>query len=453
MNRRNLLEGMGAIALSAGAASRPNILYLHSHDTGRYIQPHGYDVPTPNLQKLAAGGVLFRRAFDAAPTCSPSRASLLTGCCPHSNGMLGLAHRGFALNDYRRHILHTLRPHGYSAALVGIQHIARDPKVIGYDEIVPTRNTRAAEVAPAAARFLRRPPKQPFFLDVGFFETHRVFHEPGPAEDERFSRPPAPIADTPQTRRDMAAFQASARVLDQGMGEVLSALEAGGLASNTLVICTTDHGIPFPSMKCNLTAHGTGVFLILRGPGGFTGGKVSDALVSHLDLYPTICDLLGIASPDWLQGASMMPLVRGTAREIHQEIFAEVNYHAAYEPMRSARSARWNYIRRFGGRRRPVLPNCDDSPSKDLWLAHGWRDRALPEEELYDTVFDPGETHNLAGSAAHAGALAEMRGRLDRWMRATADPLLRGPVAAPPGAVINDPDGTSPRETPRPAAG
>ncbi|MCB0172753.1 MAG: sulfatase-like hydrolase/transferase, partial [Anaerolineae bacterium] len=110
-----------------------NILYLHSHDTGRYIQPYGHAVPTPHLQQLAEEGVLFRRAFSAAPTCSPSRACLLTGQSAHSNGMLGLAHRGFTLNDYHQHLVHTLRRAGYYSALVGIQHIAADTAAIGYD--------------------------------------------------------------------------------------------------------------------------------------------------------------------------------------------------------------------------------------------------------------------------------------------------------------------------------
>jgi arylsulfatase A-like enzyme len=79
---------------------RPNILYIHSHDTGRYVQPYGHAIPTPNLQRLAEQGVLFRQAYSAAPTCSPSRAGLLTGQCAHSSGMLGLAHRGFSLRDY-----------------------------------------------------------------------------------------------------------------------------------------------------------------------------------------------------------------------------------------------------------------------------------------------------------------------------------------------------------------
>ena len=93
-------------------ARRPNILYIHSHDTGRYVQPYGHAIPTPHIQRLAEEGVLFRKAFCAAPTCSPSRASLLTGQCPHSNGMLGLAHRGFSMTDYKRHVAHTLRAAG-----------------------------------------------------------------------------------------------------------------------------------------------------------------------------------------------------------------------------------------------------------------------------------------------------------------------------------------------------
>lgn len=186
-------------------STRPNILYIHSHDTGRYIQPYGFDVPTPNLQKLAGEGMLFRQAFDAAPTCSPSRAALLTGQCPHNNGMLGLAHRGFSLNDYNQHMLHWLRPQGYRSTLIGMQHIAKDPHIIGYDEIVQTGGVHVAEVAPAAVRFLNNRPQEPFFLDVGFHETHREFAPAGAQEDVRFTQPPAPVPDIAETRRDMGS--------------------------------------------------------------------------------------------------------------------------------------------------------------------------------------------------------------------------------------------------------
>jgi arylsulfatase A-like enzyme len=436
---------------------RSNILYIHSHDTGRFIQPYGHGVATPHLQALAEQGVLFRQAFSAAPTCSPSRAGLLTGQCAHSSGMVGLAHRGFSLNDYNQHIAHTLRQAGYSTALIGLQHVVGPENLdaLGYDRTVPLNSFHVEDVAPAATDFLKGAPRQPFFLSVGFVETHRPFHQPGPAESVPWSLPPAPLPDTSETRTDMAAFKASARILDQGIGAVLEALESSGLAEDTLVVCTTDHGMAFPGMKCTLTDHGTGVMLILRGPGGFEGGRACDALVSHVDLFPTLCDLLEIAPPPWLQGRSMMPLVRGEAEAIRDAVFAEVSYHAAYEPKRAVRTRRWKYIRRFGDRRTPVLPNIDDGPSKNLWLAHGLRGRPVAEEELYDLIFDPNEACNLAGDmggqAARLpdGVLEEMRARLDRWMRETDDPLLHGRVPAPPGARVNDPDGLSPEEPPK----
>jgi len=242
----------------------------------------------------------------------------------------------------------------------------------------------------------------------------------------------------------MGAFKASAWELDQGIGVVLRALDDAGLAERTLVLCTTDHGIAFPRMKGNLTDHGIGVMLILRGPGGFRGGKVCDALVSHIDVFPTLCGLLHIERPRWLQGASLLPLVRGEVEELHEAIFAEVTYHAAYQPQRAVRTQRWKYIRRFDHHLGPVLANCDDSPSKDVLMRHGWTERSRPLEQLYDLVFDPNEACNMANDLSMAVVLEDMRTRLDDWMFKTDDPLLRGPVAAPPGAELNDPAHLSP---------
>jgi arylsulfatase A-like enzyme len=186
----------------------------------------------------------------------------------------------------------------------------------------------------------------------------------------------------------------------------------------------------------------------MRGPGGFSGGKVCDALISHIDIFPTLCDVVGVAHPDWLEGKSFLPVIRGDAKEINDEVFAEVNYHASYEPKRAVRTQRWKYIRRFDGRHHPVLPNCDDGLSKSLWLEYGWKNMALPEESLYDLIFDPSEQHNLAADTAFQTVLDDMRGRLDRWMHRTGDPLLNGPIPAPHGALVNNPDGTSPQEKP-----
>lgn len=429
--------------VTAQIADPPNVVYIHSHDTGRYVQPYGYAVPTPNTQRLAEEGALFRNAFSAAPTCSPSRAALLTGECPHCCGMFGLVNRGFDLELRGHHLVRTLNAAGYTTALAGTQHVARDIATIGYDQVFKSGDQDAGAISSVARDFLTSAPAEPFFLDAGFIDTHRPFPHSGEDDDPRYLRPPAPIPDTAATRRDMAGYIASARRLDAGIGAILAALDETGVAGRTLVICTTDHGPAFPAMKCNLTAHGTGVMLILRGPGGFTGGQVSDALVSQLDLYPTICDLAGIPHPEWLQGASLLPLIHGEQEHIHDAIFAEVSYHAAYEPMRSVRTDRWSYIRRFDGRDRPVLPNCDDGPSKTIWLETGWPDRPVAPEQLFDLAFDPQERANLAADPDHDAVRAEMATRLDQWMRETDDPLLRGPVPAPSGARLNNPDDRS----------
>ena len=256
---------------------RPNVLYLHSHDTGRYVQPYGYPVPTPNIQHMADQGVLFRQAFCAAPVCSGSRAALLTGQCTHATGMLGLAHRGYRLHHPERHIVNVLRDAGYWTGLVGEQHVSADPADLGYDHVVDLDSTRVSEVAPGATKLLamRAQERAPFFLSVGFFETHREFFEPSSIRDVLYSRPPENVPDNAQTRRDMASFRASARALDQGVGTVLNALEENGLADDTLVFLTTDHGLAFPDAKCTMYDRGIGVMLLMRGPGGFERGRVA----------------------------------------------------------------------------------------------------------------------------------------------------------------------------------
>ena len=435
--------------MATTSSDKINILYIHTHDIGRYVSPYGYDMPTPNIQKLAEDGVLFRQSFCANPTCAASRSTLLTGLYPHNNGMTGLAHRGWALNDYGQHIIHTLSDAGYQTVLSGVQHLAfhdqGEPwKVIGYDRYLGN-----VDAEDEAARYLESEPAEPFFMSVGFSDPHREFEPLNGIDDPRYCRPPRPLPDTPETREDMARLMASTRTMDAKMGVVFDALERSGLADRTLVICTTDHGIAFPAMKCNLTDHGIGVMLIMRGPGGFTGGRVVDSLVSHIDIFPTLCDLLEIEPPDWLQGASLMPIIRGRADTVRDEVFAEVNYHAAYEPKRCVRTPRWKYIRRYDDRDSPVLPNCDDSVSKTLWLQHGWAEMAPPQEALYDLIFDPNEAHNLVGDPRAEEALNDLRARLDAWMEATDDPLLEGDVPAPEGAVVNDVDGLSPQEEPK----
>ncbi len=460
-----------------------NIVYLHSHDTGRYIQPYGYAVGTPNLQQLAMRGVLFRNAFCANPTCSPSRACLLTGQYAHSNGMMGLAHRGGRLND-PSHLLPTyLREHGYDTVLAGYQHVAfknpmdnfgystdlsaQRPETQAMGKIGEDRDDATTRDACAYLKLASH--DRPFFLDVGYYLTHRTAHTPegiqwhhedGPLGDQRYVRPPACLPDTPKTRRDFADFCHAVGRLDQHIGQVIRALSDTHRVDDTLVIVTTDHGIAFPHMKCQLTDHGLGVMLVIAGPGAhdagrdatpFAGGRVMQGMVSHVDLFPTICDVLGLPHPQWLQGQSMIPMlgngnggVSGESDErqhvggdvsdddvsIRDEIFAEVNYHAAREPMRAVRTDRYKYIRHLEPLSHPILANCDASVSKNMLIDAGWPTHAQESEQLFDLMFDPNESHNLIHEASHQSVADDMRQRLDRWMHDTSDPALEGPIRA-----------------------
>jgi len=438
------------------SSNNMNVLYLHSHDTGRCIEPHGYPVRTPNLMRLAEQGVTFRRCFCAGPTCSPSRASLLTGLYPHASGMVGLAHRGFALNDPGQHLANVLsRRAGCHTALCGTQHeTTRDRRhELGYQTLIECEpvadrpHDHYAPVGRAAADWLGQQPSQPFFLSVGFAKPHAY---QGPTQDPRFVTPPAGLPDTPQIREHFAKVHAGIQAMDRAMGQVLDALDEAGLAEQTLVVCTTDHGLAIPGRKCNLSDGGLGVVSIWRGPGGFTGGHVIDALTSHVDFAPTLCQTIGVEPPDWYQGTSLLPLVKGEQSQVRDTVYAQINYHAAYQPERCVRTERWKYIRRFNHRNRRILPNCDDSPAKTLLMEHGWATQTLAEQELYDLMLDPNEQRNLldlngrAIESQHQPVLEQRQQQLDDWMDQHDDPLRSGYVEPPAGAEVNDVDMLSP---------
>jgi arylsulfatase A-like enzyme len=343
---------------------------------------------------------------------------------------------------YEHHIIHTLHAHGYTSALCGVQHIARKKEDIGYHSILPCSRGTDRRTA-AVQEFFKQAAnsKQPFFLSVGFGLTHRPFPED---KDGRYCRPPLPLPDTPETRRDMAGFINLARQLDTAYGEILGALEQAGLTGDTMVICTTDHGMASPKMKCTLTDHGTGVMLIMAGPGGFDGGRVCDGLVSQVDIFPTICDMLDIEKPDWLEGISLMPLVRGEKEQVRDAVFTEQSFHCTYEPMRAIRTQRYKYIRRFDSTGTVHLPNCDPGLSKNLLVQEGWPDQPVENEELYDLVFDPTEACNRINDPALQDVLFLLRNGLQEWMHQTDDPLLEGAMIPPSGALVSDPTDIEP---------
>lgn len=186
-----------------------------------------------------------------------------------------------------------------------------------------TSNPITPKTSPRAP--LRRcetpPPAAPGLCRLAFLR-HIAGSSRRPRSDALYSSPPPNLPKAAATRADVAGFKTSARRFDHGVGAVLRGIHELGLADETLVICTTDHGIAFPGAKATLYDRGIGVMLVVRGPGGFDGGKVIDATVSHLDVFPTLCEVAGIESPPWLQGTSLLPLVRGDIDRLHDSIYA-----------------------------------------------------------------------------------------------------------------------------------
>lgn len=465
-----------------------HVMIIHVHDAGRFIGPYGYDVPTPALQSLAEEGVLFRRAFSCAPTCSPSRAAMLTGMYPHEAGMLGLAHRGFSLKRTDRHLAQLLSERGWKSVLAGVQHEVHVYSDLGYEEYIgedpeamfksgfaagewDRRNADAVQAFLREQADLQEQSSRPFFLFWGLFNPHRPYPESDsdlgghtntdgtsaavPEMQADYSSVPLGLPDSPEIREDAVRYKKAMYASDQQISRVLDVFHETGLDEQSLLIFTTDHGIAFPGHKCTLKDTGCGVSFIVRPPGSKNRQTICEALISHLDVVPTILDYAGSADAYDGDGRSLRPILElrkgaegqdegseADASVSHSKLFSEINYHAAYEPARAVRIRRYAYIKRFGVSAGPngIPANIDDSPAKDLlWNAPGGlKDRHFPEEELYDLLLDPNEMQNLSQDSQYASIRRELGTALDQWMERTQDPLLHGIVPAPQGALIDN---------------
>jgi arylsulfatase A-like enzyme len=229
---------------------------------------------------------------------------------------------------------------------------------------------------------------------------------------------------------------------------ILDTLDETGLANDTLVIFTTDHGPGLPGVKVNLNDRGLGVALILRGPrsansglaGDFTGGKVIEGQVSHLDLYPTLCEVLGLDPPDGLEGKSLLPILQEPAESLHRELFFEQSYHGRYVPLRSVRTERYRYVRRLGPDQAALDFSADGGDAFDLLQQSGLGRIVMPCEQLFELVRDPQESVNLIDDPVYAEVAADLRRCLDRWMERTDDPARHDAIPKPPPRPASDPE-------------
>jgi arylsulfatase A-like enzyme len=414
----------------------PNIVIVHWHDLGTYLPTYGFHARSPNTDSLARESAVFTRCFSVSPLCSPARGALWTGRYPHSNGLQGLVHRGWEYDEGERTLPMYLGEAGYRTALVGLQHEAGDVTRLGFDEVLGTTPSRADDVGSTAADWLsdHADDDDPFLLVCGTTEVHRDWSPdryPSSVSFDDVVVPPY-LPDNELTRRDLAAFAAAIEAADRGLGRIMEALTENGLDSSTIVMFTTDHGPPFPGAKSTLHDPGVQVALMIRMPSTSTTRQPAfeSGLVSHVDLVPTILDLLHLPLPEQVQGESIARNLTDGTPVRRREVYLEKTYHADYDPVRAVRTDSYKYIRSFEDR--PVLalpPDLENSLTRQ-----GMGDAHLaprPREELYDLRSDPGETVNLIDELAHADAARTLRGRLHEFMASTGDALLGGPVPPP----------------------
>ncbi|AGB15571.1 arylsulfatase A family protein [Halovivax ruber XH-70] len=435
------------------ATATPNVLLIHCHDLGQYLGCYGAPIETPNVDALAAEGVRFENHFGTAPQCSPSRGSLMTGCYPHVNGLMGLAHGEWELNDDERILPHYLAEAGYETHLFGLQHITQDTDRLGYEYVHSEGNlypgvspavhqvNRATNVTDVVTTFLeKRAFDAPFFASVGFFELHRVEESNGrygfqrgryDADDPDDVGPLSYLPDRRGIRQDLSEMHGMVYAIDDAVGRIRTCLAETGLDEETLVVFTTEHGIAFPRAKGTCYDPGVEAALIMSHPELASGGREFDALVSNVDVTPTLLDLLDVPLPTAVNGRSFRPLLSGADDEHRDELFLEMTWHDMYNPIRAIRTDRFKYIRNFWYLPRVYLPRDVFASESGREVREAYAVPTRPFEELYDLYEGPTEVDNVANEPRYEDRRRDLAERLHTWMVETDDPLLDGPI--PPG--------------------
>ena len=471
---KRLLSFLFALCSSLSAA-QPNILFILTEDQGAHMGALGTtDVQTPNMDALAASGALFRRAYVAYPVCSASKGCIMTGLHAHTNGLVNNTNNylkpAAKLTEAEKQsppYLHTrirstsptlievLAAQGYHTAVSGKLHVSPNER-FPYDDFIPKAGAKQALTG-----IIKRASGKPwFFLHNSTTFTHRPFVN---SEKQPISINPAKVKlpehlpDTPTARRDWAEYLDGVQRNDKAIGEVMGALRESGAESNTIVIFMGDHGPAYQHGKMTPFHLGLHIPLIIRLPGAKP--LVSDALVSELDLLPTLLDLLGIRYEAALHGKSLKPLLEGQKDATgHDFIFAEVSGRSLGKlrgmEERSVLDATHQLIVR-SRRDEPKVINADLRDMKP-WLNRIYSEtirvkteypeayRILSEMdphalggrppviELYDLKADPDELHNLANDPAHRPHLERLFTAMKKWHTDTHDSTMTLPASFSP---------------------
>lgn len=429
------------IGSTSFAQAPPNIVFLFSDDqSAADLGCYGNKVVrTPNLDKLAAEGVRFTRAYVASPQCSPSRGALLTGRVPHTTGSARL--HVDVLPEFPS-IIEALKKQGYYTAAVRKVHQKGIEKQFDFR-------------GDFAAFFDERPKDKPFFLWFGSTDPHRIY-KPGaanPPHNPKDVKMLDFLVNTPGTRQDLAYYYDYITRFDKDCGEILALLEKQGLSANTIIVVSSDNGMPFPRAKGTLYEAGVNVPLLIKWPGKGKPGRVSTGIVSLMDLPVTWLEAAGVPLLPRMTGKSLVPCIKGSVESVHDYIFTERSWHDNWEPSRSVVSKKYKLIQNYRPEVRP-LPTLDrlTSPAfKDIDSLHriGKLDVKLknyyyksprPVVELYDLEKDPGEWNNLATDPAYKQVVLDYQKVLGDWMNDTHD-FLPAPRASFPSRPSNDYNG------------
>ena len=460
--KKYLFPGIILLYLSVGCTSqneqaevkeKPNILLIVSEDNGQDLGCYGVqDVTTPNLDRLAENGIRFSNAYTTYSVCSPSRSTIFTGLYPHQNGQMGLATHKFRMYKSFQTIPVYLRQAGYRTGCLGKIHVNPEEAIpFDFHEIRESNFARKnlRQYASESARFINASEK-PFFLMVNYPDAHypllrQVEGMPAnPITGEDVSGTlPFVGADTKRLREVTADYYNSINRLDEAVGMLLDSLQASGKAENTLIIYLSDHGSQFSRGKGTNYEAALKIPLILCLPGMIRQGLVvNDALVSTLDLLPTLLEATGQPRPEELPGASLLSFTNDQSPDgWRQYLYADGlgSTSLYFFPRRSVRSARYKLVHNMRA--------SEEDPMYTIYTDHKYpsvisgttreeinqldaslqavyeRWRKPPYFELYDLQKDPWEYNNLASDLVYQDKLEEMKTVLLEWQHATKDPL------------------------------
>ena len=470
LSRRSFL-GLSAAGLGAGATiplsgqlqtadDRPNVLFCISDDQSWTHAGAAGDpvVKTPAFDRVANEGALFTHAFCDAPTCGPSRSAILTGQSIWRLEEAGNIHS--TLPSKFATYTEMLERAGYS--------IGHTSKGWAPGRLEPGGRTRnpAGDQFESFEHFVRQSRSdKPFCFWMGSRDPHRPY-ELGSGlrsgkDPEQVAVPPH-LPDNPVTRNDILDYYVEIERFDSNVEQALELLQQAGQLDNTIVVVTSDHGMPFPRAKASLYDYGSRVPLAISWPRVISASRTIDDFVSLSDLAPTFLEAAGLAPHEDMTARSLLPIL--TSGESGQVDSSRETAYFAMErhdgcrrggkgyPCRAIRTKNHLYIRNFEPTRWPSgSPNAADcargipygeidrSPTKTFMmenrddpavdrfaeLAFGTR----PEHELYDLRMDSGQLRNIAAEPAAADQLKALRNRLMKRLAETGDPRALGKPA------------------------